>query len=104
MPTYIRRRRDTPRVLDEVRDLLERQTDFLTRQETEGEFLVQVPAYLGALRREPRIAIHMEDLRLEASDLLSLHEVHDTEEIADLVQLREELVGAAPETDDAAQP
>lgn len=86
----------------DVTDLLDRQTEFLLRRPTDAEFLIQVPTYLRALRDEPRLAIHMEDLLREATALLSRHEAHDARAVPELVTLRDELVALAPKIDDAA--
>jgi hypothetical protein len=98
-----RARSNTADVFEDTRELLNWQTDFLLRQETDAEFLVQVPAYLQTLRGEPRLAIHMEDLDREAALLLAAHEPHDSQELPELSQIRDELVQRAPEAGDSEE-
>jgi hypothetical protein len=98
-----RLRSNTADVFEDTRDLLNWQTDFLLRQETDAEFLVQVPAYLQTLREEPRLAIHMQDLDREAAELLSAHEPHDAQMAPGLSRVRDELVQRVPEADDSRE-
>lgn len=98
-----RLRSDNAHVFEDTRELLGWQTDFLLKQETDPEFLVQVPAYLKTLRSEPRLAIHMADLDREAAILLATHAPHDSQQRPELAQIRDELVHLAPEADDSQE-
>lgn len=87
----------------EVVDLLERQCAFLARQEQPGDFLVQVEPFLSALRAEPRMAVHMDDLRLEVLDQVRVMEAVEEELLPELQVLRKTLADLRPELDDSNQ-
>ena len=87
--------------MDPLVELLERQVDFLLRQASIDAFLVQVEPFLRALRSEPRLAAHLEDLRSELVDIVRQMETEDGRLAGELVELRKELVEARPETDDS---
>jgi hypothetical protein len=87
--------------VDPIVELLDRQVEFLLGQEEDADFLVQVEPFLRALRSEPRLALHLEDLRSEVLDSIRVMEEIDAELTPELVALRRELVELAPALDDS---
>jgi hypothetical protein len=85
---------------DPVLSLLDRQVDALVSQSTTAEFLVSVEPFLRAIEAEPRIAVHLEDLRDETLDRVRVLENQDGELIPKLIALRTRLVELRPELDD----
>ncbi len=88
-------------LLDPVLSLLDRQLDALTGQPGSAEFLVSVEPFLRALESEPRIAIHLEDLREETLGRVRVLEAADAELVPELVALRERLPTLHPALDDS---
>jgi hypothetical protein len=87
-------------LFDPVLSLLDRQVDALGAQSTTAEFLVSVEPFLRALEAEPRIAVHLEDMRDETIDRVRVLEKEDGELIPKLIALRTRLVELRPELDD----
>jgi hypothetical protein len=87
-------------VLEDVVELLDRQLAFLTRQQG-AEFLLQLGPFLDVLRTEPRIVALIDDLEREAGEARDRFARHDDEAVAELVSLRDELMGLAPRYDDS---
>lgn len=87
--------------MDATLSLLDRQVAALAGQEPAPEFLVSVEPFLEALRGEPRIGIHLEDLRDETIDRVRLFEEIDTELVPVLVDLRRRLVKLRSDLDDS---
>jgi len=75
-------------LLDPVLSLLDRQVDALGAQQTTAEFLVSVEPFLRALEAEPRIAVHLEDLRDGTLDRVRVLEKEDGELVPKLIALR----------------
>ncbi len=77
-----------------LHELLDGQLAFLLAQDDDVA-LLSVPAFLQALRREPQISIHLDDLRVEADELgRELQEVeYDGGNPGQLVQLAWEELG-----------
>jgi len=90
--------------VDSALSLLDRQVEALAGQEGPVEFLISVEPFLHALRSDPRIAIHLEDLRDEAIDRVRVLEEVDSELVPELVQLRRRLVELRVDLDDSATP
>jgi hypothetical protein len=84
--------------------LLERQAAALAQQQTSVDFLVSVEPFLRALANEPRIAVHLEDLRDETIDRVRVLECTDAELVPELVELRRQLVKLRPDLDDSNMP
>lgn len=102
MPLVDRRYRSTT---DDISALLQRQIAALAEQESSTDFLVSVEPFLRALESEPRIAIHLEDLRDETTDRVRVLEQVDSELVPKLVSLRKQLVVLHADLDDSdAQP
>ncbi len=87
-------------LLDSVLSLLDRQVDALAGQPGSAEFLVSVEPFLRAIEAEPRIAIHLEDLREETLGRVRVLEDLDTELLPDLVALRKRLASLRADLDD----
>lgn len=87
-------------VPDPVLSLLDRQVDALANQPSTAEFLVSVEPFLRALEAEPRIAVHLEDLRDETLDRVRVIENEDTELVPKLIALRTSLAKLRPDLDD----
>jgi hypothetical protein len=91
--------------MDAALGLLDRQVAALAGQGSSVEFLVSVEPFLRALEGEPRIAIHLEDLRDETIDRVRVLEQVDRELVPKLVQLRRRLAELRSDLDDCgAQP
>lgn len=91
--------------MDDISALLQRQIAALAEQESSTDFLVSVEPFLRALESEPRIAIHLEDLRDETTDRVRVLEQVDNELVPKLVSLRKQLVVLRADLDDSdAQP
>ncbi len=88
-------------LLDPVLSLLDRQVDALADQPTMPEFLISVEPFLRALEADPRIAIHLEDLRDETLDRVRVIEKEDSELVPKLIELRARLVELSPDLDDS---
>jgi hypothetical protein len=88
-------------LLDPVLSLLDRQVDALADQQTMPEFLVFVEPFLRALEAEPRIAIHLDDLRDETLDRVRVLEKEDSELVPKFIQLRIRLARLSPDLDDS---
>ena len=88
-------------LLDPVLSLLDRQVEALADQPTMPEFLISVQPFLRALEAEPRIAIHLEDLRDETLDRVRVIEKEDSELVPKLTELRTRLVELSPDLDDS---
>jgi hypothetical protein len=86
--------------LEPVVELLDRQVDYVLRQGSDEDFLIQVEPFLRALRSDPRLAAHLDDLREEVVDIVRVLEQVDAELVPELVELRRELVELRPATDD----
>jgi len=87
--------------MSDLADLVERQCNFILRREEPAQFLVEVPAFIHSLSREPRLATYIQDLRRDYDALASEYAVHDDALVADLVAIRNEFVEVAPEADDS---
>lgn len=88
-------------LLDPVLSLLDRQLDALAAQPGPGEFLVSVEPFLRALEAEPRIAVHLDDLRDETIDRVRVIENEDAELLPKLIELRTRLAELRPDLDDS---
>jgi hypothetical protein len=86
--------------MNQLIEVLDRQQRFLITREG-GDFLAQLPEYVGFLRREPQIDVHIDDLVRDAIDALRRYEAQDESTVAELKKLRRTLVRAAPEIDDS---
>jgi hypothetical protein len=91
-------------LLDPVLSLLDRQLDALAGQPGSAEFLVSVEPFLRALESEPRIAIHLEDLREETLGRVRVLEDVDAELLPELIALRKRLTSLRPVLDDSDAP
>ena len=87
--------------MDPLVELVDRQADFLLRQTDSQAFLMQVEAFLRALRTEPRLNAYLDDVLQEVADVVEAMERVDTELSSELVELRGELVELRPEADDS---
>lgn len=87
--------------MDALVELLDRQVDFLLRQTDSAAFLIQVEPFLRALRTEPRLAAHLDDVLEEVVHIVDAMEEVDAELTSELVELRRELVEIRPEADDS---
>lgn len=87
--------------MDEVRSLLDRQVAAVQAQVSGPDFLVSVEPMLRALEGEPRLAVHLQDLRDETLDPIRAFEDVDGELVPVLVELRNRLVVLDPASDDS---
>lgn len=87
--------------VDPLDELLDRQVDFLLRQTDSAAFLIQVEPFLAALRSEPRLAAHLDDVLQEVVHIVNAMEAVDAELTSELLELRRELVELRPEADDS---
>jgi hypothetical protein len=88
--------------VDDILDLLDRQFAALSSQTGSADFLVSVTPFLGALTAEPRIAVHMQDLREETLNRVRVLEELDDALVSTLTDLRrrfEETLRDVPVTD-----
>lgn len=90
--------------MDDVLSLLQRQFSALHAQETVADFLVSIDPVLRAIAAEPRIAVHLSDLRDEALDHIRVVEALDDELVPVCVELRQRLVELWPFVDDSRVP
>jgi len=88
--------------MDPVLSLLDRQVAALAAQEQPEGFLVSVEPFLRALNGEPRIAVHLDDLRDETLNRVRVLENADDELVLQLRDLRERLVQLRPDLDDSS--
>jgi hypothetical protein len=90
--------------MDAAVSLLDRQAAALAQQQTSVDFLVSVEPFLRAVRDEPRIAVHLEDLRDETIDRVRVFEGIDAEMVPEIFELRRQLVELRPDLDDSNIP
>jgi hypothetical protein len=87
--------------VDPLDELLDRQVEFLLGETDSAAFLIQVEAFLGALRSEPRLAAYLDDVLEEVVEIVNAMEAVDAELTSELRELRRELVELRPEADDS---
>lgn len=87
--------------MDEALSLLDRQIAALSSQAGTVDFLVSIEPALRALEAEPRLAVHLEDLREETLNRVVVFEQVDAELVPTLVDLRRRLTRCDPASDDS---
>lgn len=82
-------------------DLLDRQYQYIHRL-CGLDFLRQMPLFLRRIESDPRLRLHLEDVRGEADALVAGFDRHDMHLVPQLVSLRNEFVRIAPDLDDSS--
>jgi hypothetical protein len=87
--------------MDPLIDLLDRQVFALAAHERPVDFLVSVAPFLRALAAEPRIAVHLGDLRDETVEHVRVLEKLDDELLPALIDLRQRVAAIERSTEQA---
>lgn len=87
---------------DRLVDLLDRQVAAAMRRQDPAEFMLALVRFVGFLRSDARLAVHVEEIRREAEVYTEAWRHHEADVIPQLVRLRDELLKLVPALDDSA--
>jgi hypothetical protein len=89
--------------VDNAVELLDRQADFLLRQEDSAAFLIQIDPFLTALRSNAQVSTYLDDAMVEVIDIIEAMEEADRQLTSELLTLRREVAELCPEADDSTR-